>query len=153
MLAKRRNTLKRISAIAAIPLALPSFAFAQSKKEEEPPKPYREIAKKIPQDRKRVKVFFQYTCSYCAHYFSGIDGWGRTLPPGWKFEWVPVIVSTSKEEFISAMAYYAVMQIAPSKLSLFFARLRCDYYAKKGCCGSQHVAWRLRCRQDFHPRV
>jgi protein dithiol oxidoreductase (disulfide-forming) len=96
-----------------------SFAQSQSQKENDPPKPYTELPKKIAGDLRTVKVFFQYTCPFCANYFSGIDGWGKTLPPSWKFEWVPVVASTSKEEFIAAMAYYAALQTDPQKISLF----------------------------------
>lgn len=118
----RRQFLKSTIVCSCIStLLLPSLSFGQSQpqKENDLPKPYTELAKKISGDTRAVKVFFQYTCPFCANYFSGIDGWGKTLPPSWKFEWVPVVASTSKEEFIAAMAYYAALQTDPQKISLF----------------------------------
>lgn len=118
-LTKRRLIKAITGAIGIIPLSQMGVAVAQTQKESDPPKPYKELSQKILGDKKSVKVFFQYTCPYCATYFSGLDGWGKTLPPSWKFEWVPIVASTNKEDIIPAMAYYAALQTDRQKISLF----------------------------------
>lgn len=116
----KRRFIKVVAGIMGItPLAQAGLATAQTQKESEPPKPYKELSLKILGDKRSVKVFFQYSCPYCANYFSGLDGWGKTLPLSWKFEWVPIVASTNKEEIIPAMAYYAALQTDRSKISLF----------------------------------
>lgn len=71
----------------------------------QPQLPYREVALKA-EDSKKALIFISFTCPVCAGYHDQLAKWAKSLPPGWKAEFVPV-VEPQRDTVIAARAFYA----------------------------------------------
>ena len=62
----------------------------------------------------RVLYFAHFTCPFCRNAHDYLMDWGEGLPKPYRLEVVPAI--GLPDHYPMAMAYYAVVQIAPSRL-------------------------------------
>jgi protein-disulfide isomerase len=69
----------------------------------------------------RVLYFVDFQCPFCRGAHRPIEEWATTLPSEIDFEVVPVI--GTREHLPAAMAFYAVLNIAPKKMPQFQAEL------------------------------
>lgn len=65
----------------------------------------------------RVLYFAHFTCPYCRQAHQYLEEWGDGLPRPYTLEVVPAV--GLQEHMPMAMAYYAVLQIAPKRLPQF----------------------------------
>ena len=65
----------------------------------------------------RVLYFAHFTCPFCRNAHSYLHEWGDALPTPYRLEVVPAVALP--EHYPMAMAYYAVVQIAPNRLRDF----------------------------------
>lgn len=79
--------------------------------------PYRETPK-LSDDHRKVQAYIAFTCPVCLAYHGLIAHWGSTLPKGWNFEFVPVVVP-ERESVLAARSFYAVRNKRPDRLNDF----------------------------------
>jgi len=82
--------------------------------------PYSEVAP-IGEDMRRCIAFFQFDCPHCRALHPLLERWGRSLPNGVGFEFMPVVTS-ERGQIMAARAWYAVAMAAPSRLDAFADR-------------------------------
>ncbi|MBI5330050.1 MAG: thiol:disulfide interchange protein DsbA/DsbL [Betaproteobacteria bacterium] len=82
--------------------------------------PFAEVTP-IGEDAKRCIAFIQFTCPHCRDLHALLARWGRSLPKGIGFEFVPV-VTPDRGLVLAARAWYAVALAAPSRLDAFAER-------------------------------
>ncbi len=83
--------------------------------------PYAEVPP-VGADARRCIAFFQFTCPHCRDLHPSLLRWGRSLPRGVGFEFMPVLAPTTpldRGQVMAARAWYAVAQAAPSRLEAF----------------------------------
>ncbi len=86
--------------------------------------PYAEVSPVVA-DARRCIAFFQFTCPHCRDLHSSLVRWGRSLPRGVEFEFMPVLapaIQPDRGQVMAARAWYAVAQAAPSRLEAFAER-------------------------------
>ena len=87
--------------------------------------PYAEVSP-VGEDARRCIAFFQFTCPHCRDLHPSLVRWGRSLPRGVGFEFMPVLAPTApldRGQVMAARAWYAVAQVAPSRLEAFAERV------------------------------
>ena len=85
--------------------------------------PYAEVTP-VGEDTYRCIAFFQFTCPHCRDLHPSLVRWGRSLPRGVGFEFMPVLVPTApldRGQVMAARAWYAVLLAAPARLDAFAA--------------------------------
>ena len=100
-------------ATAAVPATAPAAATART--------PYMEVAPLI-EDARRCIAFFQFGCPHCRDLHPSLERWGRSLPRGVDFEFMPVLAPSApldRGQVMAARAWYAVARDAPSRLGAF----------------------------------
>ncbi len=116
---KRRAFLLGISALlmqgrgVVAPAAAPASAASAMPYAEVPP---------VGEDARRCIAFFQFTCPHCRDLHPSLVRWGRSLPRGVGFEFMPVVVPAApldRGQVMAARAWYAVARAAPSRLEAF----------------------------------
>lgn len=113
-MSSRRVFLQKVLGISAF--ALPMFAQAQSQNAAQPSdkKPWRSV--NVSEDSKRVVLFFDFACPYCAKYHKTMFDWAATVPPQVQTLFVPVVNMADKgrrsEQVIAAKCYYAAFNLA-----------------------------------------
>jgi thiol:disulfide interchange protein DsbA len=83
--------------------------------------PYAEVPP-IGEDARRCIAFFQFACPHCRDLHPSLVRWGRSLPRGVGFEFMPVVAPSTpldRGQVMAARAWYAVAQAAPSRLEAF----------------------------------
>lgn len=108
--------------------------------------PFRSVD--VPEDGKRIFVFFDFSCPFCAKYHPNISSWARTVPPGLKVILVPVVNPSDKirlqEQAIAARCYYtAASMISGSQLTGFTQSVY-DSVARGSSLTSQSI-WLSAC--------
>ncbi len=86
-----------------------------------PTPPYAEVPP-VGEDARRCIAFFQFTCPHCRGLHPSLVRWGRSLPRGVGFEFMPVVVPAThpdRGQVMAARAWYAVARAAPSRLEAF----------------------------------
>lgn len=76
----------------------------------------------VGEDARRCIAFFQFTCPHCRGLHPSLARWGRSLPRGVGFEFMPVVapgVPPDLGQVMAARAWYAVSRAAPSRLEAF----------------------------------
>ena len=74
------------------------------------------------EDARRCIAFFQFGCPHCRDLHPSLARWGRSLPRGVDFEFMPVLAPTApldRGQVMAARAWYAVARDAPSRLEAF----------------------------------
>lgn len=69
-------------------------------------------------DHRKVQAYIAFTCPVCQAYHGLISHWGSTLPKGWGFEFVPVVVP-ERDSVLAARSFYAVRNKRPERLNDF----------------------------------
>ncbi len=82
--------------------------------------PYSEVAP-VGEDARRCIAFFQFNCPHCRDLHPLLGRWGRSLPKGVGFEFLPVVTS-DRGQIMAARAWYAAVLAAPSRLDAFAER-------------------------------
>ncbi len=82
--------------------------------------PYSEVAP-VGEDARRCIAYFQFDCPHCRALHPLLERWGRSLPNGVGFEFMPVVTS-ERGQIMAARAWYAVAMAAPSRLDAFADR-------------------------------
>jgi thiol:disulfide interchange protein DsbA len=83
--------------------------------------PYAEVSP-VGEDARRCIAFFQFGCPHCRDLHPALVRWGRSLPRGVGFEFMPVLAPAApldRGQVMAARAWYAVAQAAPSRLEAF----------------------------------
>lgn len=83
--------------------------------------PYAEVPP-IGEDARRCIAFFQFTCPHCRDLHPSLVRWGRSLPRGVGFEFMPVVAPSTpldRGQVMAARAWYAIAQATPSRLGAF----------------------------------
>jgi len=111
-----------------------TIGYAQSIGDEAQYKPYDELS--IPSEdvvgplQQRVLYFAHFTCPYCRKAHTYIEEWGDQLPDPYQLEVVPAV--GLKEHIPMAIAYYAVLQIRPTRLRDYEAALFVELQDRDG---------------------
>jgi thiol:disulfide interchange protein DsbA len=82
--------------------------------------PYSEVVP-VGEDVRRCIAFFQFNCPHCRDLHPLLGRWGRSLPKGVGFEFMPVVTS-DRGQIMAARAWYAAVLAAPSRLDAFAER-------------------------------
>ncbi len=82
--------------------------------------PYSEVAP-VSEDVRRCIAFFQFNCPHCRVLHPLLGHWGRSLPKGVGFEFMPVVTS-ERGQIMAARAWYAAALAAHSRLDAFAER-------------------------------
>lgn len=86
--------------------------------------PYAEVPP-VGEDARRCIAFFQFTCPHCRDLHPSLVRWGRSLPRGVGFEFMPVLSPSTPLDrglVMAARAWYAVAQAVPARLDAFAER-------------------------------
>lgn len=114
--------------------AASALAYAQMPPMEAPgataAPPYRTIAEAATEDRAVVRVFFLFSCSYCAQAHEGVVRWGASLPKGIQFRPTPVV--TDRGSAIAAAYFYAVQRSAPMHVDRFVSATYAEIQQRQG---------------------
>ena len=70
---------------------------------------------------RRVLFFVHFTCPFCRSIHPTLTQWAAGLPPGIRYEVLPAVGLPSHAPM--AVAYYAVLEAAPTKLEAYAQRL------------------------------
>ena len=81
--------------------------------------PYRELAKPIVEDRRKVIEFAAYTCPVCQQTHGAIAAWAKTLPKSLTFETVIIPLRDDDFEFNLLVARAIVMRSHPSVIPVW----------------------------------
>jgi len=76
----------------------------------------------VGEDARRCIAFFQFGCPHCRGLHPSLVRWGRSLPRGVGFEFMPVVAPATppdRGQVMAARAWYAVSRAAPSRLEAF----------------------------------
>lgn len=101
-------------------LLMKGAAFVAASTQATSAMPYAEVAP-IGEDARRCIAFFQFACPHCRDLHALLARWGRSLPKGVGFEFMPV-VTPDRGQVLAARAWYAVALAAPSRLDAFAER-------------------------------
>ena len=133
------NTTRRKLAqlLAAIP-ALLTLELANSQtstqKPKEPVRPFRVVS--APEDSRRVLIFIDFACPFCARLYESLLSWSFTVPKQVQVLIVPVIVfadlARKNEQVIAAQCYYAAASIASKDQMALFANSVFNGYSSAG---------------------
>jgi protein dithiol oxidoreductase (disulfide-forming) len=85
-------------------------------------RPFRAV--RIPEDRRRVLVFFDFTCPACARYSANLSSWAMEVPSLVSVSFVPVVNFADDfrlhQQTVQAGHYYAALGAAtPAQLDRF----------------------------------
>lgn len=117
----RRSFLTNSILIASSFAIAPAIALAEGDKSSDK-KPWRTV--NVNEDGKRVILFFDFGCPYCAKYHKTMIDWANSVPKQIQTLFVPVVNPNDKARFkeltFAAACYYAAFNIASSdKIGVF----------------------------------
>jgi protein-disulfide isomerase len=110
-----------LAAVAVVLLIAGSGVNAQTMFEDGVFKPFDEVS--APRDalaksvEGRILYFVHFTCPFCRNAHGYMQEWGDQLPSPYRLEVVPAVALP--DHYPMAIAYYAVVQLAPSRIREF----------------------------------
>ncbi len=120
------NELTRRELLGVTALMATSFSHANDKKGKDdkasPKMPFRSV--NVPEDGRRILMFFDFSCPYCAQYHEPMVRWTQTTPKSVKTLFVPVVNAADKvrmsEQVLAAKCYYAAYSIGSQEQIIRF---------------------------------
>jgi thiol:disulfide interchange protein DsbA len=107
---------------------------SSSEKPKEPMRPFRSVS--APEDSRRVLIFIDFACPFCARMFEPLQDWSVSVPKQVQVLIVPVVViadqTRKNEQIIAAQCYYSAAAVATKAQMAIFAMSVFNGYPNAG---------------------